>query len=102
MKNVLLGLTVSMAAVTALGCRQASDESQVKQYEIHGKVVAVNSQTQTVTLDHEDIPGLMQGMEMEFKVDNAKVLEGIGPGDGVQGHLEVRGGDYVIIDLKRH
>lgn len=33
---------------------------------------------------------------MEFKVENSKLLEGIGAGDEVHGQLEVRSGDYVI------
>jgi protein SCO1/2 len=50
-------------------------------YDIKGKVMAVDPAKPAVTLDHEDIPGLMKAMEMEFGVEDAKLLEGLKPGD---------------------
>ena len=37
-----------------------------KDYEIKGKVVAVDPIKPAVTLDHEDIPGLMKAMKRAF------------------------------------
>jgi Cu/Ag efflux protein CusF len=95
------GVLLSVAFIVG-GCQKASDGPQAKQYDLHGKVVAVDKDRKTVTLDHEDIPGLMQGMEMEFKVEDPKLLEDIGAGDEVHGQLEVRSGDYIIKDLTKH
>jgi Cu/Ag efflux protein CusF len=44
-----------------------------------------------VTLDHEEIPGLMAAMEMEFAVADPAVLQGIDAGAKVEGELRVRG-----------
>jgi protein SCO1/2 len=93
-------LVMFATALAAFGCRQAAEQPAGKQYEISGKVVAVDAQKRTVTLDHEDIPGLMQGMEMEFAVDDPSALEGIKPGDQVQGRLRVEDGDYTITSLE--
>lgn len=102
MKNFICASGVLLAAVVfVMGCQKAADEPHAKRYDLHGKVVAVDKDRETITLDHEDIPGLMQGMEMEFKVENPKLLEGVGAGDEVHGQLEVRSGDYVIKNLTK-
>jgi Cu/Ag efflux protein CusF len=72
-----------------------------KQYDIVGKVTAVDSNKKTVTIDHEAIEGLMSAMEMPYKLDNSQVLKGIKPGDQIRGRLEVRGPDYVITELHK-
>lgn len=73
-----------------------------KQYAIKGKVVDVNLAKPSVRLDHEEIKGLMKGMEMEFDVQDRKVLEGLRPGDQVHGHLKVTDGRSVIVHLEKH
>jgi len=102
--KTLLPLTALLLviALVVAGCQKPAATPQTKTYDVHGKVVAVDSQRQTVTLDHEDIPGLMQAMEMEFKVANPQVLENVAAGDQIHGRLEVRSGDYVITGLSKH
>lgn len=102
MKKLIFATGVLLAIVLiVIGCQKAADQPLTKQYDVRGKVVTVDADRKTVTLDHEDIPGLMQGMEMEFKVENPKLLEGISAGDEVHGQLEVRSGDYFITDLTK-
>ena|ERR1051326_7100974 len=84
------------------GCKgNEATSSAEKQYSIKGKVTAMHPDKPSVKLDHEDIPGLMQGMEMELAVENAKVLDGIKTGDQVQGHLKVQSEKYVITGLEK-
>jgi Cu/Ag efflux protein CusF len=71
------------------------------EYEIKGKIVAVDPGKPAVTLDHEDIPGLMIGMEMEFGVTDPKLVEGLKPGDPVQGRLKKSDSGYVITQLEK-
>jgi protein SCO1/2 len=83
--------------------KDKTQEGKGKTYEVHGKVIAVDAEKKKVTLDHEDIPGLMKAMKMDFTVTDAKLLEGIKAGDGVQGKLLVKSeGDYVLTELKKH
>jgi Cu/Ag efflux protein CusF len=96
---VLLVLSVSLVFA---GCKGEDQKtSGAKQYPIKGKVVAVDPSKPSVKLDHEDIPGLMKGMEMSFDVENPKVLEGLQPGEVVQGRLKVESGKYVITHLEK-
>src|SRR5712692_8954212 len=81
-----LALLVLSAPLILAGCGGGQQKAAEEQdYPIKGKVLAVHPDKPAVKLDHEDIPGLMKGMEMEFPVDDAKMLEGLQVGDEVEG-----------------
>lgn len=101
---VVVALALS-GAVAVIGCQGQGTGSAVKDsgkvYDIKGKVVAVDSEKKTVTLDHEDIPGLMKAMKMEFSAEDEKVLARVKAGDAVQGKLKAEGGSYVVTSLEK-
>ena len=101
--NVLrwLWLPTLVIPMILIGCQTGSDGSKGKIYDLKGKVVSVEPDKKTVTLDHEDIPGFMKAMEMKFSVEKAVSLEGLKTGDQVQGKLKVTGSDYIITDLQK-
>jgi protein SCO1/2 len=70
-------------------------------YEIKGKVTALNPDKPAVTLDHEDIPGVMKAMTMEFRVEDAKLLDGLKVGDRVEGRLKKTDSGYLITKLEK-
>ena len=87
--------------VALAGCTGTPTE-KAKEYDIKGKVLAVDSKKPAVTLDHEDIPGIMKAMEMEFPVESPKLLEGLRVGDQVQGRLKkAASGEYLITHLEK-
>ena len=89
-------------SLTLAGCAEGGPrEAANKDYEIKGNVVAIAADRNSVTLDHEDIPGLMKAMKMEFRVADPKSLDGLSPGDRVRGRLKVESGDYVITRLEK-
>jgi protein SCO1/2 len=97
----LVGLA-SFAILTMAGCSQKpTEQSAAKIYDIKGKIVAIRPDKTGVTLDHEDIPGLMKGMKMDFPVQDAKLLDGLSVGDQVQGKLKVESGSQIITELKK-
>src|SRR5437870_3614142 len=83
-----IGLAVLSGVLVLSGCQKAAPKAEPRDYDIKGKVVAVAADKSRVTLDHEDIPGYMSAMKMEFPVSNAKVLEGIAAGDLVRGRID--------------
>ena len=91
--------TSSTKDKTTSGAQQPAN-SAAKEYPFQGMVVAVSPDRNSVTIDHQDIPGLMKAMEMKFQVERPEVLEGIQEGSTVQGQLTVDGGDYVITRLR--
>ena len=95
---VLVGSVLGVVS----GCGKAPEAPKEKVYDVKGKVKAVEPDKKSVTLDHEEIPGFMQAMEMKFSVENAASLTDIKVGDQVHGKLKVKsGGDYVLTDLRK-
>ncbi len=62
-----------------------------KRYELQGQVVAVDSGSREITVAHEDIPGLMQGMTMPFQVAHGEdwIFGKIAPGDNIHATLVI-------------
>jgi protein SCO1/2 len=98
-----LGLVILAAPLFLTGCGGADKgkDAAERQYDVKGKVVDIAPDKHSVTLDHEDIPGLMKAMKMKFRVADAQVLEGLQPGDAVQGRLKVQAGDYILTRLEK-
>ena len=92
-------------ALSGVGCKGGGEGTSrtggEKLYDVRGKVVAVDPAKPAVTLDHEDIPGLMSAMQMEFKVEDPKLLEGVKVGDQVQGRLKKGEPGYVLTQLAK-
>ena len=99
--KTLLWLSVFALIVLVAGCGSDSSAAKEKSYEIKGKVIAVDREKKTVTLDHEDSPGFMKAMQMPFSVENVKLLENISPDDQVQGRLTVKSGAMAITELHK-
>jgi Cu/Ag efflux protein CusF len=102
-------LALSLTLILA-GCKGGGSENKAAddqkgagdQHEVKGKVVAVDAAKKSITLDHEAIPTLKMGaMKMEFTLESPEVARGLRPGDRVQGHLKVKGEDYIITHLKK-
>jgi protein SCO1/2 len=70
-------------------------------YELRGQVLAVDRDRQEVTIKHDDIRGLMPAMTMPFKVSEAALLNGLEPGDLVQGTLVVKEYTGYLTSLRR-
>src|SRR5947199_3698206 len=104
--RTVLGFALSALALTVAlaGCGGGGAEKKAsadKQYEVKGKVVAVDAAKKSITLDHEDIPGLMKAMKMQFTLESPKVAEGLKPGDRVEGHFQVKGDEHIITHLEK-
>ena len=52
-----------------------------------------------MTLDHEDIPGLMKGMTMTFHADPS-LLGGVAAGQEVDFRVREEGGRYVVTRIE--
>lgn len=83
----------------ATAVEQESAGATTEQYAIRGTVTAVNRDEPSVTIDHEEIEGLMDAMTMKFPVNSLQALEGIEAGDQVQGELIKKDDQYVITEI---
>lgn len=102
-----LCLAAFLVPLALAGCGPGSTNTPgpgtaAKEGDIKGKVVDIAADRQSVTLDHEAVKELdMMGMKMKFGVEDPKVLEGVQPGDQVQGRLKVQDGKYTITRLEK-
>ena len=65
-------------------------------YEAHGSILVTDLSGKKVTLNHEEIKGLMPAMTMEFPVKSIEVLSGLRAGDKVRFSLSSQGGNFVV------
>jgi protein SCO1/2 len=79
-------------------CRQSGKpaaQGTAQRYTLRGVVRAVDTAGAQITVEHETIPGYMQGMTMPFPVrDDPKVVRILRPGDRIEASLVVDGGNF--------
>jgi Cu/Ag efflux protein CusF len=63
-----------------------------------GVVKAIDAATGALTLDHEDIKGLMPAMEMMYRVDPRSLSDGLRLGDKIDFGVDAK--TYTIRDVK--
>ena len=63
-----------------------------------GVATAIDPETGSLTINHQEIKGLMPAMEMLFSVDPRSLSDGVKPGDRIEFSLEEK--TYTIRDLK--
>jgi len=64
-----------------------------------GTVTAIEPGSGVLTVDHGDIPGLMDAMEMVYKVRPATLGDGLKTGDTIA--FGVDGKTYTIVEIKK-
>ena len=70
-------------------------------YPAKGVVTKINMESASVELDHEDVPGLMPPMRMEFFVTDMKMLEGLKVGDKVDFVLKYKDPTETIVKITK-
>lgn len=77
---------ISIAVLFLTGC---SHSPAPKQYELQGRVVAVDAAEDQLTIAHQAIPGLMEAMTMPYLVakNDLWIFRAIAPGDQVHATL---------------
>ncbi|HRK51204.1 MAG TPA: copper-binding protein [Pyrinomonadaceae bacterium] len=70
-------------------------------YPGKGTVTKINADLGSVEMDHDDIPGIMPPMRMEFFVSDKKLLDGLKVGDAVDFTLRYTDGQEIIVAIAR-
>lgn len=90
MRNAFL---LFLIAIFISACQQPaannSNSSTAKRYPFTGKVVSVNKAAKKATIAHEDIPGYMESMTMEFPIHEDWVWNDLTPGSEIHAELVV-------------
>lgn len=72
----------------------------MRQFEVKGVVEDVDVASKQLIVDHEDIPGLMPGMSMNFDVADPALLEKLEPGQKISFTLELRDRSFRVTGAK--
>lgn len=70
-------------------------------YDAKGVVTRINMELGSVEMDHEDIPGLMPPMRMEFFVSDKKMIEGLKAGDRIDFTIRYKDRNETIVKLSK-
>lgn len=84
----LFFITISIFAA----CKSAetsTNSSAVERYPLKGTVISVDKAAKTASIKHEDIPGLMPPMTMDFHIKEDWVWEDLLPGSEIRAELVV-------------
>jgi Cu/Ag efflux protein CusF len=77
---------------------QAQETGQSEIFRGIGVVTAVDSRTGALTVDHEEIRGLMPAMIMMYRVERPSLSVGLQPGDKIEFVLDAK--SYTIKKIK--
>src|SRR5262245_56555733 len=96
--RALLALFFLVSALCLAACGSAP---ATRTYSLQGQVLAIGDDRQQATIKHEEIKGLMAGMTMTFKAKDARLLDGIKPGDLINATLVVEENGASLTEVKK-
>jgi Cu/Ag efflux protein CusF len=91
----------ALAAAAALALLACGGEPSGAPSRAHGTVRGIGAATSEVTIEHGEIPGLMDAMTMTFSVDDPTLLAGLAVGDEVDFFVKQDGDRYVVTEIRR-
>ena len=90
MRHIILLIVSSLLFAACGGTKEtATNSSNAKRYDLHGKVVSVDRVKKSASIDHEAIPGFMGAMTMDFPIHEDWVWNELVPGVEIRGELVV-------------
>jgi Cu/Ag efflux protein CusF len=86
--------------LVAIAVQSACSDPEPTDHSGRGVAQEIDPVARTVTLDHEDIPGLMKGMTMTFAVAPGVELESIAAGSEVEFVLQAAGDALTVTRIE--
>lgn len=97
---LLLLALISTFAVAA--CQRAEQKTaasaDAKRYELTGKVVSVDQKNRKAKIEHDEIPGYMPAMTMDFPIKQDWVVRELKPNDRIAGVMVVEPNSNYYLD----
>ena len=92
-------LLIAAAALAWLqgGC----GAGEVRSYEVRGVVRELQREYSQILVEHEEIPGVMEAMTMNFAIRDPALFEGLEKGQAIEFTLEVSRRGYTITRIER-
>lgn len=99
MKLFLLALTLCLAACTQTPRQEAQSNQPIKTYQMTGEIIAMDAETQVVTVRHEEIKDWMDAMTMGFPIKEKAEFEKLKPGLKINADVKVQGDDFWLANI---
>jgi Cu/Ag efflux protein CusF len=95
-------LAVLALATLFMACQKQATEPAATEntYTMNGKLVSREASRNEVTIDNEDVPGVMSPMTMAYELRGSKVASIPPDGSKITSTLHERDGKYWITDIK--
>lgn len=97
---LLLAVLASLACSGDDAAKKPVSEAGEKLYTVRGVILSRRAADNTVHMDHEEIPGFMAAMKMDYAVRGAEVAQLPPDGKRVEARLHVTERAYWITDVK--
>ncbi|MGE5057493.1 MAG: SCO family protein [Acidobacteriota bacterium] len=78
-----------MAALSSSGCHRTKTSANATRYPFTGRIVSVDSKSDSATIDGDLIQGFMEPMVMSYKFKPASMLRQVTPGDVISAEVVV-------------
>jgi protein SCO1/2 len=89
-------------AVALAGCdRSKTADSSARFYQVRGIVRAFSPDRSTVSIEHEDIPGVMPSMTMPFSVKDQKEIAGLKIDDAISFRMSITDKDLFLDQVRK-
>ncbi|MGA9883026.1 MAG: SCO family protein [Candidatus Acidiferrales bacterium] len=89
-------IVLFLTAAAMAGCSKPAAQQpakNVKRYHLVGKILSMDPNQKTLTIDGQDIPGFMAAMIMPYPVLHASQMNGLEPGDEITADVVVNESD---------
>jgi protein SCO1 len=89
----LAAIAVVLFCLTGLmSCSRSKPpvDTNLKHYQLTGRVVAIDKVNKSLTVDGDDIPGFMSAMQMPYDVKDASLLDKLAVGDKIAADVVVK------------
>ena len=95
----LLALAAAPVALLAADAKPAEKADAIPRHPLRGVITAIVADQSALRVKHEEVPGVMHAMTMQFKVD-AATLKAAKVGDAITGLMSRQGNTWVLEDVK--
>jgi Cu/Ag efflux protein CusF len=103
----LFCLIFAVFLITTAACsggqREQTPEPAVTEdpvYTVKGRFLQFNEENMTISVAHEEIPGVMRSMRMNLRLDNPDEAAALKPGDVISFELTRRGASWFVYDIE--
>jgi protein SCO1 len=84
--NLVVWAVLLSSVISLLGCGQTetkAPEAAEQRYTLNGKVLSLDAQAMTATIDHEAIEGWMEAMTMPYPIQDQADFDKLHAGDSI-------------------